>query len=150
MSSGGGSTGDHLPPEHEHYHFADFASYQLLRRDDDGEYQPVGEGFKTGFCIIDSFPLEGPSTGGTRACEAERQGLTPGWRDMYGAHLFEQWVVLEDWPLAPMANTVSNQPRTRMACSPRGVACESTNNAAITYFTVAGGQIVDERGSPDR
>ena len=31
-----------------------------------------------------------------------------------------------------------------------GDGVREQNNAAITYFTVAGGQIVDERGSPDR
>ena len=44
----------------------------------------------------------------------------------------------------------SNQPRTHLALLAEGDGVREQNNAAITYFTVAGGQIVDERGSPDR
>lgn len=84
---------------HEHYHFVDFASYQLFRRDDAGEHQPIGESVKTSFCIFDNFRLEGSLNREYESCEAERQGLTPGWRDTYPWYLPEQWVKLDEWPL---------------------------------------------------
>ena len=40
---------------HQHFHFADFASYLLLQRDAAGVYQPTTKkGSKTSFCIMDT------------------------------------------------------------------------------------------------
>jgi hypothetical protein len=135
--------------QHEHYHFADFASYQLLARDDEGAYQPVGVGTKTSFCIIDSARMDSPFEPLYDDCERKRQGLTPGWGDVYTANLFEQWVVLDDGPLADGEYGLQST-ADLLGLLAEGGGVREQNNAAITYFTVDGGQIIDERGSPAR
>jgi hypothetical protein len=48
-------------PNHNHFHFADFAEYLLLGQDTTtGAYRPMKtEGIKTSFCIMDSERVEG-------------------------------------------------------------------------------------------
>jgi hypothetical protein len=50
-------------PEHNHFHFANFARYELLERDDAGLYRVARRGSKTTFCILDYVRLtsSGPS-----------------------------------------------------------------------------------------
>ena len=135
-------------PTHAHYHFADFASYQLLRRGEDGEYQPIGQSIKTSFCITDNFLKEGNHPRQYHTCNQERQGLTPGWRDTYTWNLDEQWVILADWPMTPGEYGLLS------IANPDGLLDEGggdadANNAATTYFTLnADGSIVNPRDAP--
>jgi hypothetical protein len=133
--------------QHQHYHFADFASYQLLERDDAGVYTPLGEGTKTSFCIIDSARLSSPYSARYVDCERKRQGLTPGWGDTYTANLFEQWVALGDAPLADgeYGLTSTADPRSLLA---EGGEEREQNNAATAYFTVERSQISNVREAP--
>ena len=68
-------------PAHGHYHFADFASYELLARSESGSYEPIGESTKTSFCITDNAPRDERYPRQYVSCERELQGLTPGWLD---------------------------------------------------------------------
>jgi hypothetical protein len=136
-------------PSHQHYHFADFASYLLLRRAQAGTYQPVSKGTKTSFCIIDSFDVKATQLRQYTTCEQELQGLTPGWGDIYRSNLPDQWIVIGAGPLADGEYAVQS------TADPKGLLSEGgrrreTNNAATTYFSVENGIIVDERASPDR
>jgi hypothetical protein len=120
-------------PGHGHYHFADFASYQLLKRGNDGDFQPVGVSQKTSFCITDNFRREGNFVAQYTTCNQERQGLTPGWRDTYRWNLVDQWVVLEDWPLP------DGEYRLRSVADPDGLLDEGGggtegNNTGDTEF----------------
>jgi hypothetical protein len=135
-------------PSHAHYHFTNFASYQLLRRDEGGAYQPIGESTKTSFCISDNFLREGNLPRQYLTCNQERQGLTPGWRDTYDWSFPEQWVELADWPIAPGEYGVQSIADPDGLLDEGGAAAEA-NNAAATYFTVdAAGNIVNPREAP--
>jgi hypothetical protein len=128
---------------HNHFHFNDFASYLLLRRDGTGAYAPIGEGTKTSFCIIDSTVMPWITTRRDRqytVCERTRQGLTPGWGDTYASNLPDQWVAIGPEPLPDGAYAL------RVTAEPRGLLAEGggareENNAATGYFTVENGVI---------
>lgn len=125
---------------HNHFHFNDFASYQLLRRDEFGEYTPNSEGTKTSFCIIDSVLVDGQIDAQYRVCERTRQGLSPGRGDTYAFNLPEQWVEVGPEPLADgqYALQVTADPRNLLA---EGGGERERNNTATGYFTVTNGAI---------
>ncbi len=125
---------------HNHFHFNDFASYQLLRRDGAGAYVPIGEGTKTSFCIIDSVLVTGPYAARYDRCERVRQGLTPGRGDTYAFNLPEQWVEVGPEPLVDgrYALQVTADARHLLA---EGGGEREQNNAATGYFTVTNGAI---------
>jgi hypothetical protein len=133
-------------PSHAHYHFADFASYQLLRRDETGAYATLGESTKTSFCITDNARLRGLHPRQYFSCERVLQGLTPGWVDTYQWHLPDQWVVIGPEPLPDGEYAIES------IADPRGLLDEGgaereANNSAIVYFTVAGGAITNVRAT---
>jgi hypothetical protein len=125
---------------HNHFHFNDFASYQLLRRDEAGEYSPNSEGTKTSFCIIDSVLVDGQIDARYRVCERMRQGLSPGRGDTYAFNLPEQWVEVGPEPLGDgaFALQVTADPRNLLA---EGGGEREQNNTATGYFTVTNGAI---------
>lgn len=135
-------------PNHNHFHFKDFAEYLLLGRDATGIYRPVStEGIKTSFCIMDTGRVSGNNPDQYRTCNADKQGLTPGWSDTYTANLFDQWIVLGDESLSDGEYAVQS------IADPKGVIDEGggareTDNTAITYFTVDGGAIRNTRDQP--
>lgn len=136
-------------PSHQHYHFADFASYLLLKRDEADVYQPVGQGTKTSFCITDNVDMDARELRQYTTCEQEQQGLTPGWGDTYAANLPDQWIVIGNEPLADGEYAV------RSTADPKGLLSEGggkreTNNAATTYFSVENGELIDPRATADR
>ena len=133
-------------PTHNHFHFADFAVYELLRRNSVGAYVPTSRaGTKTSFCILDSVRLasHGPTWREYSACGASRQGLSAGWGDTYDASLPEQWVDLGTSLPADGAYAI----RSTADPSNRLMETNDSNNAAATYFTIANGQLI-HRGTP--
>lgn len=135
-------------PQHNHFHFADFAEYQLLGQNSSGNYQPVKtEGVKTSYCIMDTWRIEGDASSQYTTCNADRQGLSPGWADTYRADLYDQWVVLGDQLLPDGEYAV------RSTADPEGLLDEGggereQDNTAMKYFTVAGGAIQQVRDQP--
>jgi hypothetical protein len=135
-------------PQHEHFHFTDFAEYRLLEQNPGGNYRPVKtEGIKTSYCVMDTWRREGDASGQYTTCNADRQGLSPGWADTYRADLYDQWVVLGDQILPDGEYAVKS------IADPKGVIDEGggereKDNTAITYFTVDGGLIQNERDQP--
>jgi hypothetical protein len=126
---------------HSHFHFNDFASYQLLRREEASRvYGPIGEGTKTSFCIIDSVLVTGSLEPEYDRCERTRQGLSPGRGDTYAYNLPEQWVEIGPEPLADGAYAlqVTADPRNLLA---EGGGERERNNTATGYFTVSSGAI---------
>jgi hypothetical protein len=137
---------------HQHFHFADFASYLLLKQDATGVYQETAKkGSKTSFCIMDTSLIQGSYRDQYRACGGELQGLTPGWGDTYDYTLVDQWVVLGNQPLEDgeygLQSTADPINHLDEAVGDKNDPRES-NNTAVTYFTVSGGQIGNVRNSP--
>jgi len=101
---------------HNHWHFEQFAEYQLWTR---GEFdrwvlsgrtegEPGWRGSKTtgqgeSFCIRDSRRIaslpNSPPTRGYNDCGHDLQGVSVGWGDTYASYLPEQWIDLGEAPL---------------------------------------------------
>jgi hypothetical protein len=137
---------------HQHFHFADFASYLLLKQDASGVYlETTKKGSKTSFCIMDTSSIRGGYNDQYWACGGELQGLTPGWGDTYDYTLVDQWVVLGNQPLADGEYGLQSTADPRDLLDEGGRAIDparETNNTTVTYFTVSGGQIGNVRNSP--
>ena len=128
-------------PGHDHFHVQDFASYLLLRKGAGGGYQPTTKkGTKTGFCIEDTSRRRGSYAAQYAGCGRRVQGVTPGWADVSGAGLPEQWVDLGTGRLADgeYAVRVTADPSDRLDEGPRE---RERNNAAQTCFAVRRGAI---------
>lgn len=91
--------------EHGHFHFLDFARYELRRVAADGraDRSPGGliaESDKVSFCLVDyeqarsdAFPVAK-----YRECQPGLQGISPGWADVYTMELPGQRFGIEGLP----------------------------------------------------
>lgn len=80
-------------PCHKHYHFSNYAFYELFSSDPRiSTSQPVVTGRKQAFCLEDfeRDPLAVSPPPALFTCS--NQGLTPGWADTYGSYLDGQWL----------------------------------------------------------
>ena len=79
----------HYSPCHKHYHFDEFARYELLDQNN-----VVATGHKQAFCLLDfiswAWPLELP------VYDCANQGLSRGFSDWYEAEAPCQWVDVTD------------------------------------------------------
>jgi Lysyl oxidase len=150
-------------PAHDHFHFEDFAEYQLWPaaawdqwvadgRPNGTERSSLrGQGTKTTFCIMDTARVD-PNIPGSAitpaylSCGRTTQGMSVGWGDTYGWQLADQWVVLDGTELADGLYVL------RSIADPLNVLYESPNradatvesrtaNEAITRFRVVQGAI---------
>ena len=127
-------------PEHNHFHFKDFARYELLRKDSAGAYRTTSRsGSKTTFCILDFVRIT--SSGATNpqynTCGSTVQGLSAGWGDTYYASLAGQWIDVGTSMLSDGAYAL------RSTADPYNRLLETNdgNNVGTTYFTVRNGAL---------
>ncbi len=141
---------------HNHFHFQDFAQYQLWTRADydrwlsGGQGQAKRKGAKTTFCLMDTYRVRAltgsPSSAYYTTCGKTLQGISVGWGDKYGYHLPGQWIDLGTSRL-PDGDYV-----LRSVADPKNKLYESPNkndksrespraNAGVTFFRVSGGTI---------
>jgi lysyl oxidase len=86
---------------HVHWHFKNFASYELARLSDGAV---VASHDKVGFCLVDSLVVDdglpgAPRSGVYRSCEPDAvQGLSVGYGDVYGRSLPGQFVDISGLP----------------------------------------------------
>jgi hypothetical protein len=81
--------------EHKHFHFNEFANYQIrkLRRNGAVDYRPRGlvvESDKVSFCLVDSTSARDdafPAPYYTSHCTPTVEGISPGWADIYDSGL---------------------------------------------------------------
>jgi hypothetical protein len=124
--------------EHDHWHFAQFAIYEVWRVNEDGSLETrLSSGEKVSWCIIDEsmadsdLPVERIAERPSYySCEREIQGLSTGWVDIYESYLPRQWVKianLEDG-LYALVSTVN----------PDHLIHEEDvhNNMGLTYFEI--------------
>jgi hypothetical protein len=151
-------------PTHYHWHFEDFAQYELWTRTDYEHWLATGRtgsqarwrGGKVTFCIADTHQartLPGSPSSPTYGaqCGQGLQGLSIGWGDTYPYSLPDQWIDLGSTGLTP------GQYVLRSVADPLNLIHESPNkadlaveggadNEGVTAFSVtAGGSIVNER-----
>jgi hypothetical protein len=112
---------------HGHYHFRDFANYQLV----DASGGQAALGLKVGFCLIDSHRWE-PNAAQVPIYDCEFQGLQAGWGDVYGPSIPCQWIDISS--VAPGVYTlhVEVDPENRLT------ELNETNNAASQFVVIDG------------
>jgi len=76
---------------HQHYHFEQFAEYNLL----DLSNNIVATGHKVGFCLEDVYQWN-VSADSTPEYDCDFQGIQAGWSDVYGDSLPGQWIDITD------------------------------------------------------
>lgn len=84
--------------EHTHFHFQDFARYELRELRGNGQVNYSSRGLlavsdKVSFCLIDTTPTRDdafPLATYTLFCNPFRQGISAGWADVYGSGLADQ------------------------------------------------------------
>ena len=150
-------------PAHDHFHFEDFAEYQLWNaaawdawvaagRDNSTENTRVrGQGTKTTFCIMDTSRVNAslpgsPASAAYSTCDRTHQGMSVGWGDTYGYYLADQWVVLNsavlpdgDYVLRSIADPLNRLYESVNRAAPD--AESRTANEAIVRFRVVSGAI---------
>jgi len=107
---------------HLHYHFQDFAVYEL---------EPLGnpltgasipkvdkQSQKSTFCIRDSEPIDLSHPGADKAasytiCGKERQGISPGWADSYYYTYVDQKFDVTNFPKGTYRLTIKINPLNR-------------------------------------
>lgn len=111
---------------HYHWHFEDFALYELRRIvDGDVDFSPeglVGESKKQSFCMMDTDPVEpGPlveqylrSPRFYLACLGALQGISAGWQDRYGAGIWGQEIAIDGVPDGEYALVLTLDPERRL------------------------------------
>jgi hypothetical protein len=142
---------------HNHWHFENFAEYELWTRDEYDRWIASGRnngqaqrrGSKTTFCIIDTAKVQNlpgsPASAQYTQCGQVLQGLSVGWGDTYSYSLPDQWIDLGATSL-PNGNYV-----LRSIADPRNIIAESVGNdaaregapanEAVTFFSVKGKRI---------
>lgn len=87
--------------EHSHFHFEEFADYELRKvlrngRVDYSRRGLIAKSSKVSFCLIDSAPVRDDAfpVGVYRTCLPTVQGISPGWTDIYDAFLEGQQLPL--------------------------------------------------------
>jgi hypothetical protein len=95
----------HYSQCHSHYHFDEYARYELL----DGD-QVVGVGHKQAFCMTDLYGWAWPFELGKFNCD--NQGISRGFLDTYDAGLPCQWIDITGIPPGDYTLHIAlNQPR---------------------------------------
>jgi len=158
---------------HQHYHYDNWGRYELWTKADYDAWvasgrsqgQPKKLGTKTTSCVedeefIDTLPATPwPAVYTGAGCLPDSQnvineGLSPGWGDTYDYYRFEQWIDLDQLPIASCGFLCDGQYVLRSIADPLNKIYESPDrsdssreseqdNEAITVFTVSGGAIID-------
>jgi hypothetical protein len=145
---------------HNHFHFENFASYELWTRADYDSWlasgmaqgQAMKRGTKTTFCLMDTSRVQPTLTGSPRnayytQCGQTLQGISVGWGDTYGYYLADQWI-----DLGTGSYLSDGQYVLRSVADPSNRLYESADKSAtsresqqanegVTFFSVQGGAI---------
>jgi hypothetical protein len=143
---------------HNHFHFENFASYELWTRTAYDNWLASGRSqgqaqrraTKTTFCLMDTRmekALPGtPSSAYYTQCGQSFQGISVGWGDKYRYSLADQWIDLGT------SNLANGNYVLRSVADPNNRLYESANkndlsresvraNEAVTFFSVNGSTI---------
>lgn len=85
---------------HGHLHLSSFAAYELWALDDFGQpTELVAHNQKVGFCLMDNLPVSDSASDSEpvySGCDADVQGISVGYGDVYVAALYEQDLNVSD------------------------------------------------------
>jgi hypothetical protein len=110
-------------PSHDHYHFAGYASYDLV-----GAGGIVASGHKQAFCLMDTNHIDPSQPGSGYTCAF--QGISAGWADTYGRALDCQWIDITDVVPGEYTLRIEINPEQRL------VESDYTNNVFETPVTI--------------
>jgi len=130
-------------PEHAHFHFEDYALYRLVPVNAPGASER--QSAKTTFCVMDTnrisnFP--GPVSAAYTTCTADVQGMSVGWADTYGAHLYGQSFDVTNSPDGDYDLIIDVDPRLRILESN-----ESDNSSCVRIRLSVSNRTVQTLGS---
>lgn len=112
---------------HDHYHFTDYAYYELLTAEG---RQVTMTGYKNGWCVMDLQGADGSPRCGQYTCQ--NQGISAGCADIYSSSLDCQWVDVTSVP--------DGDYRVRVTTNPDRTFHELSfdNNSAEVEIRIAG------------
>lgn len=113
---------------HRHFHFQDFARYELRRLRPDGRVDHRPRGLlalsdKVSFCLMDTTPVRDgarPVPTYTLVCAPHRQGISAGWGDVYAQGLPGQQLSVEGLADGRYALVTTADPTDRLFESDNG------------------------------
>jgi hypothetical protein len=108
---------------HGHYHFEEFANYDLV--DTNGNI--VAAGHKVGFCLLDDHAWS-PTASPQAKYDCWNQGIQAGWADVYAAGLPCQYIDITGVP--------GGNYTLRMTVNPDGLIPEADTNNNVTFVPV--------------
>lgn len=131
-------------PEHDHWHFGDFARYEILSLTTNGALGTVvAVSGKISYCLRDDLRSELPDAPRGQSylgCNQKMQGISAGWMDVYRYHLPGQSIEITN-----LSNGIY---ALRSIVNPGNQLWEGNpaNNAAIVYIEIADRyvQIIDK------
>jgi hypothetical protein len=113
----------HYASCHGHYHFEEFANYELI--DTNGNI--VASGHKVGFCLLDDHAWS-PSASPQAKYTCDFQGIQAGWADVYAAGLPCQYIDVTGVP--------GGNYDLRMTVNPDNLITEEDTNNNVTLVPV--------------
>jgi hypothetical protein len=104
-------------PEHNHFHFENYALYVLQPRNAPGGSERTSA--KTSFCLLDNARINtslpgSPGSAVYTTCGAEVQGISVGWGDTYGSILAGQSIDFTGNPSGEYELIIEADPATRL------------------------------------
>lgn len=136
----GGGSNDYLAgtfvyhPEHNHFHFQQYALYTLEPVNAPGASQR--QSYKTSFCVMDTTKVDAGLPGAPKkpvysTCNALVQGMSVGWGDTYGPHLAGQAIDLTGNPDGLYELTVAFDPANQL------LETNDTDNTACVLLQIS-------------
>jgi hypothetical protein len=129
-------------PGHDHWHFEDFAVYQLWSLTPHGELERVvASSIKLSYCLIDTDVANSAHPGFDprrhyQGCGRTLQGLSIGWGDQYDSFLEGQSLDITGLPDGVYGLVSQVNPGRRL------LEADYTNNSAVIYLRLLGDEVV--------
>ena len=134
-------------PEHNHFHFEDYALYTLQPFNAPGGSQRTSS--KTTFCVMDTTKINGslpgaPGSAVYTTCGNTIQGMSVGWGDTYGYFLFGQSIDFTGNPSGDYKLIIEIDPKKRIIESSEedNISCVllriNVANSSVTILNSAG------------
>ena len=126
-------------PDHEHFHFGNFARYEVWSITPDGALETLlSVTDKVSYCLRDDVQIENAEITAAQTyvgCNRARQGITPGWVDVYGFELFGQTIDVSNLPDGIYALLNYVDPDNQLW------ELDVDNNYSVTFFRLEGSRV---------